>query len=58
MRLFANETADPIEVPYTDELGEQAVYVVGPGGLIQVDDSTEPGAERAALLTQHLTERT
>ena len=58
MRLFANETAEPVEVPYTDELGEQAVYVVGPGGLVQVDDSTDPGAALAALLEQHLTERT
>lgn len=58
MRLFANETDAAVDVPYLDENGEEALYVVGPSGLVQVDDSTDPGAALAGVLAQHLTERT
>lgn len=58
MRLFLNDTTDPLDITYTDGNGETAIYHLGPGADIRVDDTDLAGA----LLATHfaataLTER-
>lgn len=56
MKTFSNDSDEPIEIPYTDAAGHDGVMHVGPGGVVQVDDTDPCALPLVEAYTAALTE--
>lgn len=57
MKVFSNDGPDPVDIAYTDAEGNEGVIHLGPGAVVQVDDTDPDASALVAAYAASLVEK-